>query len=114
MWAVLGDNFYDQDGRLTKALWDTLSLDFKRTMLLTTPGNHDIWVAGGPPGDQYDQYAWGFAQFYGQDALASMTAPSGLLHFEGGGPDAWRDWSGINNNASNFFFYHTIGNLGFM
>ncbi len=29
------DNFYDQDGRLTKALWDQLSLDFKSTFLLT-------------------------------------------------------------------------------
>ena len=53
--GVLGDNFYDQDGRLTKAVWDRLNLDFKSKFLLTMPGNHDIWVPGGPPGDQYDQ-----------------------------------------------------------
>ena len=112
--GILGDNFYDQDGRLTKALWNTLSLDFKRRYLLTTPGNHDIWVPGGPPGDQYDQYGWGFAQFYGQDSIASTTAKGGLLDFEGGGPDVQRDWGGLNNNASNFFFYHSLGNLGFI
>lgn len=45
--GVLGDNFYDQDGRLTKAVWDRLNLDFKSKFLLTMPGNHDIWVPGG-------------------------------------------------------------------
>ena len=28
--GILGDNFYDQDGRLTRALWDRLSLEFKQ------------------------------------------------------------------------------------
>jgi 3',5'-cyclic AMP phosphodiesterase CpdA len=76
------------------------------------PGNHDIWVPGGPPGDQYDQYAWGLQQFYAQDTVASLTSP--FLDFSGGGPDVMKDWGGPNNYAANSFFYHMIGNLGFI
>ena len=89
---------------------------------MSVPGNHDYWVRGGPntyyPPElhdpRYDQYGWGFNQWYGQDTIAARDSPSGLMHFESGGPDVTRDWAGINNNASNSFFYHTLGNLGFI
>lgn len=43
--SILGDNFYDQDGRLTKAIYDRMSLETKSKFLLTALGNHDIWVS---------------------------------------------------------------------
>lgn len=54
----------DQDGRLTTALSRALSPKFKQTPLVVTPGNHDIWVAGGPgsDSDRYDQFGHGFMQ----------------------------------------------------
>eukprot|EP00929_Paragymnodinium_shiwhaense_P093833 TRINITY_DN5413_c0_g1_i11.p1 TRINITY_DN5413_c0_g1~~TRINITY_DN5413_c0_g1_i11.p1 ORF type:complete len:524 (-),score=78.94 TRINITY_DN5413_c0_g1_i11:324-1895(-) len=113
--GVLGDNFYDKDGRLTRGIWDQLSLDFKSHYLLTMPGNHDVWVHGSPHhGDKYDQYAWGFSQFYAQDTVASLTASNGFMHFESGGPDVMQDWKAMNNDVRNSFFYHMLGNLGFI
>lgn len=112
--GVLGDNFYDQDGRPTRAIWDRLSIDFKRRYLLTVPGNHDIWVGGGPPSDYTDQFAWGFSQFYAQDTVAALTSPNGFMHFESGGPDVMKQWGGFNNDVRNSFFFHTIGDLGFV
>ena len=53
---ILGDNFYDQDGRLTKHVFNGLSLEAKSKILMTVAGNHDLWVCGGPDcGDKYDQ-----------------------------------------------------------
>jgi len=96
---ILGDNFYDQDGRLTRALFDSLSLDVKSKIFMTVAGNHDLWVCGGPScggsffvrsvcarfsftcrrdlsaGDEYDQSGYGLMQFYGQDPLASALSP---------------------------------------
>ena len=72
----LGDNFYDQDGRLTKRLFDELSLDVKSTLLEVVAGNHDIWVCGGPGcGDKYDQAAYGMMQWYPQDPVVSAQRP---------------------------------------
>ena len=170
--AFLGDSFYDQDGRLTTALWRHLSLSFKSTLLLTMPGNHDTcvflfslprplsrrrasqststrcslthshtlslslppslpphppslqysWVAGGPPGDQYDQYGWGLNQFYGQDVVSAValetagnsTSPRVPLDFSSGGPDKLQHYDAMNNFANNSIFYHIIGNQGFI
>ena len=55
------------------------------------PGNHDYWVLGGPgvhyPSQVpeawvYDQFGWGFAQFYAQDTALDPT------HGQGGGARA--------------------------
>ncbi len=63
-WGLLGDNFYDQDGRLTKSLWDGLSLAAKSKIFQTVAGNHDIWVCGGPDcGDDFDQYGKSLGRF---------------------------------------------------
>ena len=73
--ALLGDNFYDQDGRLTRAIWDQLSIQTKSVMLQTVPGNHDHWICGGPAcGDEYDQSSHGLMQFYAQDPVASVLS----------------------------------------
>lgn len=49
-WQVLGDNLYDQDGRLTQLFSDQLSLQTKSKVLMTVPGNHDLYIQGYPPG----------------------------------------------------------------
>lgn len=45
-------------------MFRALSPKFKQTPLVVTPGNHDIWVAGGPgsDSDRYDQFGHGFMQ----------------------------------------------------
>lgn len=108
--ALLGDNFYDQDGRLTSALWRSLSPAFKQTFLVTTPGNHDIWVKGGPGSnaDEYDQYGYGFMQFYAQDSLAATG--SDVFNFSSF--PSIVDPTAFNNDPANFFLYHQLGNIG--
>ncbi|CAK9099563.1 Hypothetical protein SCF082_LOCUS46630, partial [Durusdinium trenchii] len=119
---ILGDNFYDQDGRLTQAMFDGFSLQSKSLILQTVAGNHDIWVAGGPPGDlAFDQFGHGFMQFYAQDTLAAF------LNNERGNPSLFDRSVDPNhlplppgafhnsflNDHRNFFWYHVIGNVGF-
>jgi len=53
-------------------------------------------------------------QWYAQDVLAGLGAEGTFLDFGGGGPDVMQDWGGINNHANNSFFFHTLGNLGFI
>ena len=109
----------DQDGRLTKAIFDRLSLAVKSKVLLTTAGNHDLWVCGGPScGDEYDQAGYGFAQYYGQDVVGSGRTAGGsarpdFLSF-GVDPDEGKAFKTFQNNYTNFAQYHTVGNLGFI
>jgi hypothetical protein len=115
--AILGDNFYDQDGRLTSAVWRGLSPAFKSSFLVSTPGNHDIWVAGGPgpTADQYDQYGYGFMQWYAQDSLAAGASDGtqdGATVFNFSAAPAVPDPNKLNNAVDNFLLYHQIGNVG--
>jgi hypothetical protein len=102
---ILGDNFYDQDGRLTKAIWDQFSLQVKSKILQTVAGNHDLWVCGGPNcGDKFDQAGYGFMQFYGQDPVASVLpsqANGSFLSFTID-PDKTQQWKAFNNDKANF------------
>ena len=41
--TILGDNFYDQDGRLNSVMFDKFSMDVKSKFLMTTIGNHDFF-----------------------------------------------------------------------
>ena len=50
----------------------------------------------------------------GYDDLSSLSAVLRPLDFRGGGPDVMRDWGGMNNFANNSFFYHVLGNQGFV
>ena len=114
---ILGDNFYDQDGRLTRAMFDQFTLDVKSKILQTVAGNHDLWVCGLPScGDAHDQAGYGLMQFYAQDPVASTLLPqtdADFLSFAVN-PDTTRQWHGFNNNHTNFLWYHLIGNLGFI
>ena len=74
-WGILGDNLYDQNGNITTQFFDSLSDAVKNKITLTSPGNHDYWVAGSPAeATSIDQYGNGFAQFYAMDTRASESS----------------------------------------
>merc|ERR1712072_1043520 len=101
--AILGDNFYDQDGTNSAEFYSRLETPVKTTPLVTMPGNHDYWIFGNPPGDQdRDQFGNGFMQFYGQDTVgASKKSPYDFTK----GPPALAA-------SANFFSFYIIGNVG--
>eukprot|EP00516_Mucochytrium_quahogii_P008616 CAMPEP_0203748920 /NCGR_PEP_ID=MMETSP0098-20131031/3669_1 /ASSEMBLY_ACC=CAM_ASM_000208 /TAXON_ID=96639 /ORGANISM=" , Strain NY0313808BC1" /LENGTH=539 /DNA_ID=CAMNT_0050637837 /DNA_START=2029 /DNA_END=3645 /DNA_ORIENTATION=- len=110
---ILGDNFYDQDGRITREMYAKFSNKLKSKILQTVPGNHDLWVGGGPKGDQYyDQYGHGFMQFYAQDTIAAQG--NELFNMSIMPDGTTQGHNSVRNSNSNFFFYHKIGNLGFI
>jgi hypothetical protein len=83
---------------------------------MTVPGNHDLWVAGGPDAsDSYDQFGHGFMQWYGQDTVASTISENGFLDFS---IDADDNMTSVNfndrNSGSNFLWYNKVGSVGFM
>ena len=47
-WGVLGDYFYDQTGAANRNFMNRVSNDVKLRTWLGTPGNHDLWMFGGP------------------------------------------------------------------
>mmetsp|Transcript_23459 Transcript_23459/g.48741 ORF Transcript_23459/g.48741 Transcript_23459/m.48741 type:complete len:516 (-) Transcript_23459:47-1594(-) len=114
---ILGDNFYDQDGRLTKHFFNSLSLSSRSKILMTVPGNHDLWVCGGPDcGDKFDQYGHGLMQWYAQDTVASSYAENAFLDFTVD-PDAKDEgWDTFEekNKAENFVWYNKMGSVGFV
>mmetsp|Transcript_30860 Transcript_30860/g.62259 ORF Transcript_30860/g.62259 Transcript_30860/m.62259 type:complete len:304 (+) Transcript_30860:518-1429(+) len=115
--AILGDNFYDQTGELTKTFFAQLSPDVKRRFLMAVNGNHDNWVCGNPRcGDRHDNFGQGQMQYYAMDSAASARAPqddAAFLSFAVD-PDAQQRWGAFQNDASNFLVYHKLGNLGFL
>mmetsp|Transcript_25450 Transcript_25450/g.80977 ORF Transcript_25450/g.80977 Transcript_25450/m.80977 type:complete len:501 (-) Transcript_25450:201-1703(-) len=117
-WQILGDNFYDQDGRITKPVFDQLSPHLKRRFLQVAVGNHDLWVGGYPPGDAaFDQFGHGFMQFYAQDTAAAVSARNGSpfnLSITPDSPDAEGLHHDLRNAPANFMWYHKLGNLGFV
>lgn len=113
-WNVLGDNFYDQTGDLTSSWFNALSKKTKTKVLGSIPGNHDFWVNASPQlWTKKDQLGNGFMQFYGQDVAASEVNPAIPYDFS-------KDPNSADTNAqnfpeaSNFFYYNQIGNIGFM
>jgi len=118
---ILGDNFYDQDGRLTRSLFDQLDSGIKRKFFMTVPGNHDFWVHGAPSSQtNHDQFGHGFMQYYAQDTLGALDANPGDIFNRSISPDidphnsSNADGSDMRNAAENFFWYHKLGNLGFI
>eukprot|EP00438_Fugacium_kawagutii_P002884 Skav214392 [mRNA] locus=scaffold2495:13807:18878:+ [translate_table: standard] len=114
MFAILGDNFYDQTGVLGKSVFDQLSPDVKRRFLLVVNGNHDNWVCGGPEcGGVEDNFGIGQMQFYTADPIASRKRDSDFLEFSID-PDERKAWKSFQNQGSNFLVYHKLGNVGFL
>ena len=108
--VVLGDNLYDSDGAITKRFHAALTPAARQVFSLTVPGNHDYWTVGAPLGKtKKDQFGNGFMQYYAQDVVASRgnasTAPFDFTV----NPDTKQ-----LPPASNFAFYHKIGDTGFI
>lgn len=124
-WAILGDNFYDRTGEITRAMYDKFTLATKSKMMMTVPGNHDYWVVGTPGGGTTaDQYANGHMQWYAMDAKAAETLlpPSnndklGLNINNMGIPpfnfsiDPSSKKPGALPDITNAFWYQQIGNI---
>ncbi|CAE8598400.1 unnamed protein product [Polarella glacialis] len=118
MFSILGDNFYDQTGELSKTFFDRLSPDVKRRFMLIVNGNHDNWVCGGPNcGTKSDNFAIGQMQYYPSDTVASTLAPQSdsiFLDFSKD-PDAdGGQYNSFQNVGTNFLVYHKLGNIGFL
>jgi len=115
--AILGDNFYDQTGEITKTLFARLSPDVKRRFLMVVNGNHDNWVCGSPGcGDHFDNFGQGQMQYYAMDTVSSVLPPQDDKDFLSFAvdPDQVQKWTTWQNEASNFVAYHKLGNLGFL
>lgn len=99
-WGILGDNFYDVFGHITREFFDPISLQAKAKPFVSVPGNHDFWQCGRPVDAPGDQYGWGFLQFYGQDTAATQWP----YDFAGSPTEV--------PQAPNFIFGHVIGDIG--
>lgn len=106
-WGIVGDNFYEAKGPIGAQFFQALSPQAKSKLFLAVPGNHDFWLAGGPPGTATDQLGHGFFQYYGQDTEAG-------LH-QGGRPYDFSFAAQVTQLApmENFVFSHQIGNIAF-
>jgi len=106
------DNFYDQSGELTEQFFSGISLNVKRRFWLMVNGNHDNWVCGFPMcGSSNDDFGIGQMQYYPMDSIASQD--NQIFSFDVD-PDQNRQWNQFLNNASNFMFYHKLGNVACM
>lgn len=115
--AILGDNFYDRTGELTKTFFARLSPDVKRRFMLVVNGNHDNWVCGSPAcGAAADNFGIGQMQYYPSDAKSSTLEPQSDESFIDFSidPDAKRQWHSFQNKGTNFLVYHKLGNIGFL
>jgi 3',5'-cyclic AMP phosphodiesterase CpdA len=101
--VILGDAFYDVQGGLTAEFWDQLSFRTQQVLVLAVPGNHDFWMFAPQAVLSQDQLGFGFAQWYAQDTAGAYL--NRTLQ-----PDSRTGLPG----AEHFFFYHAIGDLGFI
>jgi hypothetical protein len=113
--TTLGDNFYDdQDGAITKRFFEKLTTQAMAQWQLTVPGNHDFWTAGSPlVATHTDQFGNGFVQYYGIDSYSGKTNTTNFIDFSSP-PTSLNAARNPLPAASNFFFYHVLGNVGFV
>jgi hypothetical protein len=117
--VVLGDNWYDQAGGITRRFFEALTNKAQAQIQVTVPGNHDFWRAGARLlRTKKDQLGNGFMQFYAQDTLAGKGNPHTTPFDFSNDPDTDSadkyGVAGVLPTAENFLFYHTIGNAGFV
>jgi len=119
-WALLGDNLYDRDGALTLEWWSRLSRAAQSRVVLTTAGNHDLWIDGNP-GDaaKTDPFGYGFLQFYAQDSAAAVARGAAAGPFDlGTDPDDAFEVFPARVGAAlpdvaNFVWHTLVGNVGY-
>ena len=124
-WAMLGDNWYDRygdEGGATKEFYAMISDAVKSTVFYTTPGNHDFWMYGRAleiDTKPQDQYGNGFMQWYAQDTMAAKRDPTMPFNFSVA-PKCTTCEAGVCDcttqkaDASNFFHYSILGNVGLL
>ena len=103
--TILGDNFYDTNGKISEGIFKKFSKSLKSRIFFTVPGNHDYWQSGLPSKARAtDQFANGFMQFYAQDTIASTSLSPFDFSVD---PSSKRA-----ANQDNFNWYYQIGNVG--
>jgi len=111
-WFILGDNFYDQSGSLTKQWFQSLTLETKSKITGMILGNHDMWINGSPGSGSYnDQFGIGMMQWYATDSAASLN--NDFFDFSRN-PNNDRNYHGTPNTATNMIWWNIIGNVGFL
>lgn len=105
-WGILGDNFYESKSPIGDAFFARLNMTVKSKPFISVPGNHDFWIVGGPPGSGYDQFGYGFMQYYGQDTQAGMRSSVPYDFSVARAPH-------LLPIAENFLVSHQIGDLAF-
>jgi len=119
-WASVGDNFYDKQPVATKSFYDKLGPEAKSTFMMTVPGNGDFWPGSGTPDTVTCDmpFGYGFLQWYGQDTVAGKQNSSVPFDFNVKPPnptaETCKQDKGYCAAPDNFFFYHVIGNVGFI
>ena len=76
-WALIGDNFYDEDGTISDEFFSHLPPSVTRVPLYSLPGNHDFWTLGGIANSPQDQLGYGFTQYYMMDTEATKDKKDG-------------------------------------
>jgi len=115
--AIVGDVFYDQQGSLTKSLYDGFSLKTKSVPNQVVLGNHDAWICSRPGcGTKNDQFGYGIQQWYAQDTVEWMnfTVNPDDPKYHTQGDREGTGYKSFLNTFSNSLFIQKIGNLGFL
>jgi len=110
-WALLGDNFYDEDGDITEQFFSNLSPEIQTIPLLAVPGNHDFWTRGSPSTSSNNQFGYGYAQYYMMDTESARAKSANDFPFNFPNLEVKVD---SIPEASNFFHYSAIGGAGFI
>lgn len=119
-WSIVGDNFYDREGKISSDVFARFSLQAKSLFFFTVVGNHDLWAYGFPElGAKEDQCGNGFMQFYAQDTKAAEALGAGssapIFNFSVD-PDSsgFLGFGCSRPRVENFFWYNQLGNVGFV
>lgn len=114
-WYIIGDNFYDQRGGVTKSYYDLLSLDAKRKASGVVMGNHDYWNGGNPgAGNGGDNLGIGQTQWYAVDSAWSLKN-GGKTPFDlSRNPNGHERDSSPPLNPDNNIWWHQMGNIGLL
>lgn len=114
-WTLIGDNFYDGDGSLSDMFFKRLGAKLtSQVPLYAVAGNHDLWIRGVPSSEEYNQFGYGFAQYYMMDVDASHRNDNDPFPFTFP-PSAAPSMDILKvPSQDNFFHYSTVGPLGFI
>jgi len=115
-WYIIGDNFYDNSGWITKQYFDLLNIDAKRKVSGAVMGNHDYWINGSPQnGDESDSLGIGHTQWYATDSAWSLVGDGGKTPFDWSKDPRGQSKSHFPPmNPTNNIWWNTMGNIGML